>query len=363
MADKDLTLPILRDDIDSIDDQILELLNKRAGFVLEVGRIKEKDGKKLFHVPEREEAIYKRLTEKNTGPFPENAIRPVYREIISASLAMEKALKIACLGPEATFCHVASIEHFGQAANFIPTRDVPDIFDEVERGRADYGVVPIENSTEGVVNLTLDMFFDSPLQICAEVMLSISQCLLSMEDNLEDIKVIYSHPQAIAQCYTWISRNLPHVEIKETLSTALAAKTAKEEKGTAAIASEFAAKTYRIPVLKAKIEDNPHNYTRFWVIGKKSPGASGKDKTSLMSSIRDDVGALHNLLLPFSENGINLTKIESRPFRKKAWEYIFFIDIEGHMDDPIVKKAISSLASHSQFMKVLGSYPRSVTPV
>ena len=363
MTDKDITLPMIRDEIDSIDDQILELLNKRAGFVLEVGRIKEKDGKKLFHVPEREEAIYKRLTEKNTGPFPENAIRPVYREIISASLAMEKALKIACLGPEATFCHVASIEHFGQAANFIPTRDVPDIFDEVERGRADYGVVPIENSTEGVVNLTLDMFFDSPLQICAEVMLSISQCLLSMENTLEDIKVIYSHPQAIAQCYTWISRNLPHVEIKETLSTALAAKTAKEEKGTAAIASEFAAKTYRLPVFKAKIEDNPHNYTRFWVIGKKSPGASGKDKTSLMYSIRDGVGALHNLLMPFYENGINLTKIESRPFRKKAWEYIFFIDIEGHMDDSVVKKAINSLTSHSQFMKVLGSYPRSVTPV
>jgi len=363
MADKDITLQMLRDEIDSTDDQILELLNKRAGFVLEVGRIKEKEGKKLFHVPEREEAIYKRLTEKNTGPFPESAIRPVYREIISASLAMEKPLKIACLGPEATFCHVASIEHFGQAANFIPTRDVPDIFDEVERGRADYGVVPIENSTEGVVNLTLDMFIDSSLQICAEVMLSISQCLLSIADKLEDIKVIYSHPQAIAQCYTWISRNLSHVEIKETLSTALAAKTAKEEKGTAAIASEFAAKTYKIPVFKAKIEDNPHNYTRFWVIGKKSPGASGKDKTSLMYSIRDGVGALHNLLLPFSENGINLTKIESRPFRKKAWEYIFFIDIEGHMDDPVVKKAINSLASHSQFMKVLGSYPRSVIPV
>jgi len=202
MSDKDLTLPMLRDEIDNIDDQILELLNKRAGFVLEVGRVKEEEGKKLFHVPEREEAIYKRLTENNTGPFPEKAIRPVYREIISASLAMEKPLKIACLGPEATFCHVASIEHFGQAANFIPTRDVPDIFDEVERGRADYGVVPIENSTEGVVNLTLDMFFDSPLQICAEVMLSISQCLLSMENTLEDIKVIYSHPQAIAQCFT-----------------------------------------------------------------------------------------------------------------------------------------------------------------
>ncbi len=357
-----MTLPMLRDEIDKIDDRILELLNKRAGFVLEVGRVKEKEGKKLFHVPEREEAIYKRLIENNTGPFPENAIRPVYREIISASLAMEKALKIACLGPEATFCHIASIEHFGQAANFIPSRDVPDIFDEVERGRADYGVVPIENSTEGVVNLTLDMFFDSPLQICAEVMLSISQCLLSTEEKLEDIKAIYSHPQAIAQCYTWITRNLPHAEIKETVSTAFAAKTAKEEKGTAAIASEFAAKTYRIPVFKAKIEDNSHNYTRFWVIGKKSPGLSGKDKTSLMYSIRDGVGALHKLLQPFSENGINLTKIESRPFRKKPWEYIFFIDIEGHMDEPVIKKAIDSLAAHSQFMKVLGSYPKSITP-
>lgn len=362
MAEKEITLPILRDKIDAVDDKILKLLNERAGYVLDVGRVKEREGKKLFHVPEREESIYNRLEQNNTGPFPKNAIRPVFREIISASLAMEKVLKIACLGPEATFCHIASIEHFGQAADFIPSRDVPDIFDEVERGRADYGVVPIENSTEGVVNLTLDMFFDSPLQICAEVMLSISQCLLSTEEKLEDIKVIYSHPQAIAQCYTWISRNLPQVQIKETLSTAMAAKTAKAEAGTAAIASEFAAKTYRIPVLKARIEDNPHNYTRFWVIGHKSPGTSGRDKTSLMYSIRDGVGALHKLLQPFADNGINMTKIESRPFRKKPWEYIFFIDIEGHMDEPVIKKAIDSLAAQAQFMKVLGSYPRSTMP-
>jgi len=362
MAEKQITLPMLRDRIDAVDDRILELLNERAGYVLDVGRVKEKEGKKLFHVPEREEAIYSRLKRNNTGPFPENAIRPVFREIISASLAMEKVLKIACLGPEATFCHIASIEHFGQAADFIPTRDVPDIFDEVERGRADYGVVPIENSTEGVVNLTLDMFFDSPLQICAEVMLNISQCLLSNEKKAENIKVIYSHPQAIAQCYTWISRNLPDVKVKETLSTAMAARTAKAEQGAAAIASEFAAKTYRLPVLKARIEDNPHNYTRFWVIGHKSPGSTGKDKTSLMYSIRDGVGALYQLLQPFSDNGINLTKIESRPFRKKPWEYIFFIDIEGHMDDPVIRKTIDSLASASRFMKVLGSYPRSATP-
>lgn len=348
----------MREKIDAIDDHLLELLNQRAQFVLEIGRIK-KEERRRFHVLEREEAIYQRLIKNNKGPFPSGAIRPIFREIMSASLSLEKVLKIACLGPEATFCHIASIQQFGEAASYIQTRGVPDIFDEVERGRADYGVVPIENSTEGVVNLTLDMFIESTLQICAEVMLEISQCLLSRAERLEDIRVVYSHPQALAQCYNWLVKNLPQAEVKETFSTAMAAKVALEDPQSAAIASEFAAKTYGLPISKLRIEDNAQNYTRFWVIGNMSPGQTGNDKTSLMLSIKDGVGALYDILEPFSAHSINLTKIESRPFRKKPWEYIFFIDIEGHGDDPQVKQAISEVAVKAQFMKVLGSYPKS----
>lgn len=358
MKDMEKRLRAIREKIDSIDDQLLELLNQRASYALEVGRIK-KEEQGRFHVLEREEAIYKRLVAYNKGPFPSKAIRPIFREIISASLSLEKVLDIACLGPEATFCHIAAIHQFGEAAHYIQTRSVPDIFDEVERGRADYGVVPIENSTEGVVNLTLDMFIESPLQICAEVMLEISQCLLSSVEKIEDIKVVYSHPQALAQCYSWLAKNLPHAEIKETFSTAIAAQMAKAEPLSAAIASEFAAKIYGLRISKLKIEDNAQNYTRFWVIGSKSPGCTGNDKTSLMFSIKDGVGALHAMLQPFAENNINLSKIESRPFREKAWEYIFFIDIEGHIKDRNVQIALDKLSTTSQFIKVLGSYPKS----
>ena len=356
-VDKKEKLKTIRKNIDTVDDQLLELLNKRAALVLEVGKIKKEEHGR-FHVLEREEEIYQRLLELNKGPFPAEAIRPIFREIMSASLSLEKVLHVACLGPDATFSHVASIQQFGQAVQCIYTKSVAEIFDEVERGRADYGVVPIENSTEGVVNLTLDMFIESPLQICAEVLLEISHALLSQSARLEDITTVYSHPQALAQCYDWISKNLSHAEMKEVFSTAIAAKMAHEEPRAAAVASEFAAKIYDVPVLKRKIEDNPQNFTRFWVIGKMSPGRTGEDKTSLMFSIRDGVGALHEMLEPFAKHHINLTKIESRPFRKKPWEYIFFIDIEGHVEDDNIKSALAMVTSNSQFMKVLGSYPR-----
>lgn len=355
--DKKEKLKTLRKDIDTVDNQLLELLNKRAALVLEVGKIK-KEEQSRFHVLEREEEIYQRLLELNKGPFPAEAIRPIFREIMSASLSLEKVLQVACLGPDATFSHIASIQQFGQAVQCIYTKSVAEIFDEVERGRADYGVVPIENSTEGVVNLTLDMFIESPLQICAEVLLEISHALLSRSAQLEDITTVYSHPQALAQCYDWISKNLSHAETKEVFSTAMAAKMAHDEPRAAAVASEFAAKIYGVPVLKRKIEDNPQNFTRFWVIGKMSPGRTGEDKTSLMFSIRDGVGALYEMLEPFAKYHINLTKIESRPFRKKPWEYIFFIDIEGHLEDDNIKSALAMVTSNSQFMKVLGSYPK-----
>ncbi len=350
-------LSTLRQRIDDIDNHILELLNKRAKLAHEIGIIKKQD-KARVHVLEREEAIYNRLVENNRGPFPSQSIRPIFREIISASLSLEKALNIAFLGPEATFSHIAAMYRFGQSALFIPTRGVADIFDEVERDRADYGVVPIENSTEGVVNLTLDMFIESPLNICAEVMLEISQCLLSFTEKTENIKVVYSHQQALAQCYNWLSKNMPETEIKETFSTAAAAQMAKKDPASAAIASDFAAKLYGIPVLKQKIEDNANNFTRFWVIGKKTPGRTGNDKTSLMFSIKDGVGALHTMLHPFAKHNINMTKIESRPFQKKPWEYIFFIDIEGHQEDEPVGNALKEVSALSRFLKVLGSYPK-----
>ena len=358
MPDDKKKLQALREQIDAIDDQMLALLNKRASHVLEIGHIKKR-GDRQFLVLEREESIYQRLVALNQGPFPSSAIRPIFREIMSASLSLEKTLQIACLGPEATFSHIAAIQQFGQAVNFTFTRGVPDIFDEVERGRADYGVVPIENSTEGVVNLTLDMFIESPLQICSEVMLAISQCLLSTELKLDDIKVVYSHPQPIAQCYNWLAKHMPHADIKETFSTAIAAQMAKTEPGSAAIASEFAAKAHEVPILRQRIEDNAQNYTRFWIIGQQSPGRTGSDKTSIMFSIKDGVGALHEILKPFSTHAINMTKIESRPFRKKPWEYIFFIDIEGHQQDNPIRCALDEVAASAQFMKVLGSYPRS----
>ena len=358
MSEEKKKLLELRARIDAIDDQVLELLNKRASHVLEIGHIKKQDNRQ-FLVLEREESIYQRLVALNQGPFPSSAIRPIFREIMSASLSLEKTLQIACLGPEATFSHIAAIQQFGQAVNFTFTRGVPDIFDEVERGRADYGVVPIENSTEGVVNLTLDMFIESPLQICSEVMLAISQCLLSTERKLDDIKVVYSHPQPIAQCYNWLAKNMPHADIKETFSTAIAAQMAKTEPGSAAIASEFAAKAHEVPILRQRIEDNAQNYTRFWIIGQQSPGRTGSDKTSIMFSIKDGVGALHEILKPFSTHAINMTKIESRPFRKKPWEYIFFIDIQGHQQDDPIKCALDEVTASAQFMKVLGSYPRS----
>lgn len=351
-------LTSLRQHIDAVDDRLLELLNERARYVLEVGKTKQSKPGTRFHVLEREESIYQRLTSTNPGPFPTQAIRPVFREIISASLNMEKTMRVVCLGPEATFSHMAAVQQFGQAIELTHTVSIADIFDEVERGRADYGVVPIENSTEGVVNVTLDMFIDSPLQICSEILLQITHSLLSNAARLEDIRVVYSHPQALAQCCQWLKKHLPAATIEEATSTAMAAMTVRDNPVAAAIASRHAARAHAIPVLRERIEDNPYNSTRFWVIGIQGPGRTGQDKTSLMFSIKDGVGALHNMLEPFGKHGINLTKIESRPSRTKPWEYIFFIDIAGHNHDASVASALAELSGQAAFMKVLGSYPR-----
>jgi chorismate mutase/prephenate dehydratase len=351
------SLPELRKQIDSIDDQILDLLNRRAGVVIEVGKTKTGQSQE-FYVPSREMAIYERLTARNPGPFPAEGIRRVFREIISASLSLEQPMKVAFLGPQGTFTHAAAMKQFGFSAQLVPQKSIPAVFDEVQRGRAHYGVVPVENSTEGAVSHTLDMFMESEQKVNAEILLEISHYLLSRTGRFEDIRKVVSHPQPLAQCRKWLEENLPDVPLIDVGSTALAAQTAAEDETAAAIASEMAASLYGLQIVKERIEDNPNNYTRFLVIGSKTPARSGRDKTSVMFNVKDEPGILYRMLEPFSKRGINLSKIESRPMKKKAWEYIFFLDMEGHIEEDNVRAAVDELKEYCQFIKVLGSYPR-----
>lgn len=347
----------LRDEIDALDDRIMEFLNRRAALVIEVGRLKSaKKGE--FHVPSREREIYDRLTANNRGPFPNEALRSVFREIISASLALEAPMKVAFFGPKATFTHLAAMQQFGLSAELVPQKSIPAVFEEVGKGRAQYGVVPVENSTEGMVSHTLDMFMESDLKINAEVLLEIHHYLLSRTGRLEDIKKVYSHPQPIAQCRDWLAENLPNIPVVDVASTAVAAQIVSEDYTAAAIASELAASMYDLKIVRERIEDQVNNFTRFLVIGKKLAESSGDDKTSLMFSVKDEVGILYRMLEPFAKRGINLSKIESRPLKKKAWEYIFFLDLMGHIADPVIAEAVQELKHCCQFVKVLGSYPR-----
>lgn len=347
----------LRKNIDKIDDELLGLLNKRAGYVLEVGRIK-RNLKSKFYKPDRERQILDRLSRNNTGPFPNDALKAIYREILSASLALEEPLKVTCLGPLATYTHLAALRHFGSSASFMPVDSIKKVFENVETGKAEYGVVPIENSNEGVVSYTLDMFMDSDLQVVAEIILEISHNLLSRQNSISKIKKIYSHPQALAQCRGWLESNMPRVPVAESTSTAKAAELASREPKSAAIASEIAARMYDLNILERNIQDSRRNITRFLVISKEFPHHTGNDKTSIMFSIKDRPGSLYEVLLPFKRAKINLTKIESRPSKRKAWEYIFFVDMEGHAEDSKVKKAIDSLKEDCLYLKILGSYPQ-----
>lgn len=347
-----------RKEIDRLDDEILKLLNERSQHVIEIGRAKRKaDPTALLHTPGRESAIVERLTKSNSGPFPNEAIRPVYREIMSASLSLEGTQTVAYLGPQATFTHLAALGKFGDSAKYVPVNGIKEVFDEVERGRAIYGVVPIENSTEGVVNYTLDLFVDSNLLIYGEVMQEISHHLMSQANGLEDIKKVYSHPHALAQCRNWLETHLPNVPMAETPSTSRAAELCAKEPTSAAIASELAASLYGLPILRARIEDNLNNFTRFLVLCKHASDPTGKDKTSVMLSVKDKAGALYDLLRPFASNGINMTKIESRPSRRKAWEYIFFVDVEGHVNDDRIRRTLDEIKGRCLFLKILGSYP------
>ncbi|MFH0947386.1 MAG: prephenate dehydratase [Elusimicrobiota bacterium] len=346
----------IRSKIDEVDEGILKLLNERVKLAIEIGKIKSKKKEDIF-VPVREKEIVANLKKLNKGPITDEDLSDIFREILNISRSIQKKLKISYFGPAATFTHLAAIKIFGRNVEYIPGESIKDVFAEVERGLADYGVVPIENSTEGVVNHTLDMFVDSDLKITSEIFLEILHCLLSGETLIQKIKKVYSHPQAIAQTRNWIEKNLKDAKIIEVASTSEAARIAKKEKGSAAISSVVASEIYGLNILAENIEDYKNNFTRFLVIGKKSPAASSSDKTSIMFSVKDRVGVLHDTLVPFKKYGLNLTKIESRPTRKKAWEYIFFVDFIGHIDSKNVKKALAELEKSCSLLKVLGSYP------
>jgi chorismate mutase/prephenate dehydratase len=347
----------LRAEIDALDDQILTLLNRRAKVALEVGGIKSERGLK-FYVPEREAEILRRLTAANPGPFPNEGLKAIFREIISASMSLEKPLSVAFLGPRATFTHQACLKHFGESAQFVPQINLSEVFDAVERNVADFGVVPIENSSEGIVSNTLDMFVDYNLLICGEVLVEVDQDLLSVTGDIDGVRKVYSHPHAIAQCRGWLERNLRHVPVFDVESTARAAEMAAVDSSSAAIAGEAAAKIYGLKTIRKRIQDNTNNFTRFIILGKQASARTGNDKTSILFSARDEVGALHLMLEPFAKYNVNLTKIESRPVKKKAWEYLFFLDMTGHLADEPVARALDELKMRAQFIKILGSYPR-----
>ncbi len=343
--------------IDQLDSQIVRLLNERTQHVLAIGEIKLRAGEEIY-APHRERAVLQRVAKQNNGPITNSSLRAIYREIMSSALSLEKSLTIAYLGPEATFTHQAAIRRFGSSLLYAPHKTIADVFSDVSKNRADYGVVPVENSTEGVVTHTLDMFVDSDLKIVAQIILPVQQCLLSNSPRAQ-IRKLYSHPQSLAQCRGWIQNHLPHVEIVETSSNARSAEIAAKEKGTAAIAGVLAAEKYGLTILEQDIQDNAANATRFLVLGRVCSPPTGDDRTSIMVSITDKVGALHHALAAFRKNRINLTKIESRPSKRKAWEYFFFIDCDGHQHDRKVAKAIAMLEQECSYVKVLGSYPNS----
>jgi len=351
-----MSLDNIRRKIDKIDEKVVQLLNERANITLNIRKIKRKL-KTDIYAPHREKEIYEHILKTNKGPLSADSIKAIYREIMSGSLSLEDTVKVAYLGPPLTFTNLAALSKFGSSVEYIDCAGIGEVFTEVEKRRAHYGVVPIENSIEGAVNYTFDMFVDSNLKICAEIYLEISHNLLSKNKDMKKLKKIYSHPQVFPQCRSWIEKNIPRAELIEVSSTSRAAELASARTGTGCIASLLASKKYGLKVLAGDIQDTAHNVTRFLVIGTNPADPTNDDKTSLMFSIKDRVGALHDILVPFKRNKISLTKIESRPSRLKAWEYYFFVDIEGHYNDKRVRKAIKELEKDCTYIKVLGSYP------
>jgi chorismate mutase/prephenate dehydratase len=345
----------IRGRIDKLDAKLVRLLNERTKLALEIGKLKHATGQEIY-AADREDAVLRRLAAMNSGPLPAASLNAIYREIMSSALALEKPLVIAFLGPEATYSHMAAVSKFGASVRYQPLPGITDVFTEVAKRRADYGVVPIENSTEGAVTHTYDMFVDSDLKICAQILLPIRHNLMSACPRSE-IRKLYSIAQVFAQCRQWLQINMPDVERIDVSSTTRAAEIAKTEPKAGALASALAAELYGLTVHEEDVQDSSENATRFLVIGRKYPARTGNDKTSLMYCVQDRVGALHDSIAAFKKFNINMTKIESRPSKKKAWEYYFFVDFLGHCDDVRVKKALAELARHTVFVKILGSYP------
>lgn len=353
-----MTLDELRKRINDIDQKLVTLLNERTKTAVDIGKIKESQGLEPYD-PGREKKVLDRVEQLSKGPLDGAALRAIYREIMSSALAIEKQVKVAYLGPAATFSHGAARSRFGTSVEYVACETVADIFQAVENKSVNYGVVPVENSIQGPEAPTLDCFVHTTLKICAEIVYPISFCLMSRSPR-ERIKRIYSHPQGFGQCRRWLQMEMPGIEQVPTASTARAAELAALEKGVAALSSPLAAEIYKLDILASNVHDVAGNETRFMVLAKASVKATGNDKTSLIFAVRHTAGSLYKALESFRKYGLNMTKIESRPSRSKAWEYNFFVDLEGHTDDPKVAKALKGLAAHCSFLTVLGSYPKAL---
>ncbi len=350
----------LRETIDSLDEQIQALITQRAKIAEDVAKAKQTSGDHVFYRAEREAQVLRKVMARNSGPLSDEEMARLFREIMSACLAVEQVMTIAFLGPEGTFTQAAALKHFGHSVRVLPMTSIADVFREVESGAASYGVVPVENSTEGVITHTLDEFMRSSLKICGEVELRIHHHLQSCSGRLEDIKKIYSHQQSLGQCRHWLDTHLPGIPLQDVGSNAHAAEMAAADSEAAAIAGEAAAEIYGLKIVSASIEDEPDNTTRFLVIGKRATPVSGKDKTSLLVYTDNKSGALYAMLEPIARNGLSMTRIESRPSRQGMWNYVFFIDVEGHANDEKVMRALEELSQTASMVKVLGAYPQAV---
>jgi chorismate mutase / prephenate dehydratase len=347
----------LRDEIDALDEEILRCVVRRAQLAQDVGR--HKTGGEIYR-PEREAQVLTRLLKFEHVPVPDASLAVIFREIVSTCRALEAVPKVAYLGPEGTFSQAAVIKHFGHAVEGVQSSSMDDVFRAVESGNANFGIVPVENSTEGAVGRTLDLALDSPLKVCGEVLLDIHQCLMRRVAGMEGIELVYSHAQSLGQCHEWLNRKLPHVERVRVASNAEGARLAAADSRIAAIAGEIAAERYELEILARNIEDDPDNTTRFLVIGSATVASSGRDKTSLALAARNRPGAMAALLEPLARHGVSMTRFESRPSRRGNWEYVFYVDIEGHADDAEVKAALDEIDERASFMKILGSYPAAV---
>ncbi|MDZ7754402.1 MAG: prephenate dehydratase [Gammaproteobacteria bacterium] len=360
-GDAESTLAGLRAEIDGVDQAIQDLLNKRARLAKAIAGAKFANGEIAdFYRPEREAAVLQKVIERNEGPLPDEEMARLFREIMSACLAFQRPLRIAYLGPAGTFTQAAALKHFGHSVSTVALDTIDQVFREVEAEEAHYGVVPVENSTEGVVTHTLDSFLSSPLKICGEVSVRIHHYLWSMDGRQEDISVIYSHQQSLAQCRRWLDDNLPNVVRMGVGSNADAARRAAAEPGAAAVAGEVAGEIYGLRAVAANIEDEPNNTTRFLVVGNREVSPTGNDKTTVILSTVNRAGALATLLQPLSRQNVSMTRIESRPSRRAIWDYVFFIDLMGHQHDANLHAALDEIGGQASFLKVLGSYPRAV---